>query len=136
MNESNEERIRVANDEILAKGNLGFVEEVFAADYVVHTDGKDFKGTEFVRRFVGQLRSAIPDLRVAQIEFLIQAGDTIAWRRTLGGTHKADMMGIPPTGQKVEWRDMLVTRFEGGKIVEEWAVSDLAGQLFMKFPRR
>ncbi len=134
MAQSNEKRVRFANDEIVGKGNLGVVDEVFATDYVVHAGGKDFKGTEFVRRFIGQLRSAIPDLRVVEVEFLIKAGDTIAWQRTLGGTHKADMMGIPPTGQKVEWRDMVVTRFDGEKIAEEWTVSDLAGQLLLKLP--
>ncbi len=134
MAQSNEERVRLANDEIVGKGNLGVVDEVFAADYVVHAGGKDFKGPEFVRRFIGQLRSAIPDLRVVEVEFLIRAGDTIAWQRTLGGTHKADMMGIPPTGQKVEWRDMVVTRFDGEKIAEEWAVSELAEQLLLKQP--
>ncbi len=134
MAQSNEERVRFANDEIVGKGNLGVVDEVFATDYVVHAGGKDFRGHEFVRRFAGQLRSAIPDIRVVEVEFLIQAGDTIAWQRTLGGTHKADMMGIPPTGQKVEWRDMMVTRFDGGKIAEEWAVSELAGQLMLSIP--
>ena len=134
MAQSNEERVRFANDEIVGKGNLVVVDEIFATDYIVHAGDKDYKGTEFVRRFVGQLRSAIPDLRVVEIELLIQAGDTIAWQRTLSGTHKADMMGIPPTGQKVKWTDMMVTRFDGGKIAEEWAVSELAGQLFSKFP--
>jgi len=28
---------------------------------------------------------------------------------------------------------MVVTRFDGEKIAEEWGVSDLAGQLFSKF---
>ncbi len=134
MAQSNEERVWFANDEIVGKGNLGVVDDVFATDYVVHAGGKDYKGTEFVRRFIGQLRSAIPDLRVVEVEFLIQAGDTIAWQRTLSGTHGADMMGIPPTGQKVEWRDMMVTRFDGGKIAEEWAVSELAGQLMLSIP--
>ncbi len=134
MAQSNEERVWFANDEIVGKGNLGVVDDVFATDYVVHAGGKDYKGTEFVRRFIGQLRSAIPDLRVVEVEFLIQAGDTIAWQRTLSGTHRADMMGIPPTGQKVEWRDMMVTRFDGGKIAEEWAVSELAGQLMLSIP--
>ncbi len=129
MAKSNEERVRFANDEILGKGNLGVVDEIFATDYVLHAGGKDHKGLEFVRRFVKLLRAAIPDLRVVQVAVLIQAGDTIAWQRTLSGTHKADMMGIPPTGQKVEWRDMVVTRFDGEKIAEEWAVSELAGQL-------
>ena len=110
------------------------MDEIFATDYVVHAGGKDHKGSRFVRRFAQQLRSAIPDLRVVEVALLIQAGDTIAWQRTLSGTHKAEMGGIPPTGRKVEWRDMMVTRFDGGKIAEEWAVSELAGQLFSKFP--
>ncbi len=134
MAKSNEERIRFANDEILAKGNLGVVDEIFATDYVVHAGGKDHKGHAFVRRFAGLLRSAIPDLRVVEIAILIQAGETIVWERRLSGTHEADMMGIPPSGKKVEWRDMVVTRFDGEKIAEEWTVSELAGQLLSKPP--
>ncbi len=33
---NNEERITFANDEILGKGNLDVVGEVFATDYVAH----------------------------------------------------------------------------------------------------
>ena len=135
MAKSNEERIRFANDEILGKGNFGAVDEIFATDYVVHAGGKDHKGLEFVRRFCKLLRSAIPDLQVVEVALLIQAGDTIAWQRTLSGTHEAEMLGIPPTGQKVKWRDMVVTRFGGEKIAEEWGVSELAGELFSKFSR-
>jgi len=69
-----------------------------------------------------------------EIAILTQSGDTIAWQRTLRGTHEAEMMGIPPTGRKVEWRDMMVTRFEGEKIAEEWTVSELAGQLLSRLP--
>ncbi len=134
MSKSKEERIRFANDEILGKGNLRVVDEIFAIDYVLHAGGKDHKGPEFVRRFARLLRSAIPDLRVAGVAFLIEAGDTIAWQRTLTGTHEAGLMGIPPTGQKVEWRDMLVTRFDGEKIAEEWAVSELAEKLLLRQP--
>jgi len=134
MAKINKERIKFANDEIIGKGNLGVVDKIFATDYVVHAGGKDYKGHECIRRFVGQLRSAIPDIRVVEVEFRIQAGDTIAWQRTLSGTHKADMMGIPPTGQKVKWRDMVVTRFDGEKIAEEWTVSELAGQLLLHHP--
>ncbi len=136
MAKSNEERVRFANDEILGKGNVGAVDEIFATDYVVHAGGKDHKGLEFIRRFVNLLRSAIPDLRVVEVEVLIQAGDTIAWQRTFSGTHEADMMGIPPSGQKVEWREIFVTRFDGEKIAEEWMVSELAGELALKQPSR
>lgn len=135
MAKSNEERIRFANHEILEKGNLAAVDKIFAADYVVHAGGKDHKGVAFVRRFVEQLRSAIPNLRVVEVALLMQAGDTIAWQRTSSGTHEAGLAGIPPSRQKVEWRDMVVTRFDGEKIAEEWTVSELAGQLMSKLPR-
>ena len=135
MAKSNEERIRFANDEIIGKGNLDVVDEIFGRDYVVHAGGKDHTGHAFVRRFANLLRSAIADVRVVEVAVLMQAGDTIAWQRTLSCTHKAEMGGIGPTGQKVKWRDIVVTRFEGGKIAEEWTVSELAGELFSKFPR-
>ena len=136
MANSNEERIRFANDEIIGKGNLDVVDEIFATDYVVHAEGKHHRGHEFVRKFAGLIRSAIPDVRVLKVEILIpQAGDRIAWQRTLGGTHKARIGGIPPTGQKVKWRDIVVSRFDHEKIVEDWTVSELAGQLFSKFPK-
>ena len=136
MTRSTEELIKFANDEIMEKGNLNAIDEIFAADYVVHTGGKDYKGHQFVRRFIGQLRSAIPDIRIVEVKILLHSGDLIGWQRTLIGTHKADMMGIPPTGKKVEWRDMVVTRFEGEKIAEEWTVSELAGELLLKLPCR
>ncbi len=134
MAKSKEERVRFATDEILGKGNLDVVDEIFATDYVLHAGGKDHEGAEFVRRFAKLLRSAIPDLRVVEVALLIQSGDTIAWQRTLSGTHEADMMGIPPSGQRVEWRDMVVTRFDGEKIAEDWGVSELAGQLLSRPP--
>ncbi|MCH8823614.1 MAG: ester cyclase [Planctomycetes bacterium] len=130
MAKSNEERVRFANDEIIGKGNLGVVDEIFATDYVAHAGGMDHKGHAFVRRYAKLLRSAIPDVRVVDVAVLMQAGDMIAWQRALSGTHKAELGGIPPTGQKVKWRDIVVTRFEGGKIAEEWTVSELAGELF------
>jgi predicted ester cyclase len=43
-------------------------------------------------------------------------------------------MGIPPYGEKVEWRDMVVTRFDDGKVAEEWTVSKLAGKLLLHHP--
>ena len=134
MVQSNEERIKFANDEVIGKGNLRIVNEIFAANYVAHAGGKNYRGHQFVRRFIGELRSAIPDIRVMKVEILTHSGDTIVWQRTLRGTHKANMTGIPPSGQKIEWIEMVVTRFDSEKIAEEWVVSELAGRLLSKPP--
>ncbi|MCP4346975.1 MAG: ester cyclase [Desulfobacterales bacterium] len=136
MVRTNEEQIKFGNDELIEKGNLNVIDEVFATDYVAHSGGKDYQGHEFIKRWTGQLRSAIPDIRVVKIEFHVQAGDTIAWQRTLSGTHEANMMGARPSGQKVKWRDIVISRFDGNKIAEEWTVSELAGELLSKPPIR
>ncbi len=70
-----------------------------------------------------------------EVTVLMQAGDTIAWQRTFSGTHEAEIAGIPPSGQKVKWRDIVVSRFDGEKIAEDWTVSELAGELALKQPR-
>lgn len=135
MTISQRERIKLGNDELFAKGNFNFIDELFSTNYIVHAGRKDYKGHGFIRRFIEELRSAIPDIRVVEVEFLTESGDTITWQRTLSGTHKANMMGIKPSGQKVEWRDMIVSRFIDEKIIEEWTVSELATELLSKPPR-
>jgi len=129
-----EELIKNANDQLIGQGNLDVVEKFFTSDYIAHAEDKDYKGHEFIRRFARQIRSAVPDLSVSKVEFFVKAGNTIAWQRTLHGTHKANMMGIPPSEKKIEWNEMVISRFEDDKIAEEWVVSELAGQLLLKQP--
>jgi predicted ester cyclase len=66
---------------------------------------------------------------------LLETDNTITWQRTLNGTHKATMMGVPPTNQTLTWRDIVISRFEDNKIIEEWTVSELAGEMLSKSPR-
>ncbi len=135
MDKSMEKRIEFGNDELIGNGNTGVIDEIFATDYVAHARGKNYKGHEFIKRWAKQLRLAIPDIRVVEVKFLFQTDDTIAWQRSLTGTHKAALSGIQPTEQKVKWIEMVVSRFDSGKIAEEWVVSELAGELLSKPPR-
>lgn len=134
MTQSNADRIRIAHQKIMEEGKLDLVEDFFSADYVAHGGGKDHHGLAFVRRYINQLRTAIPNLCVDGVEILLQTGDRVAWQRTLRGTHEVALMGIPPSGKTVEWRDQVVTRFAGGKFAEDWVVSELAGELLLKLP--
>ena len=72
---------------------------------------------------------------MAGLEFLSVSGDMVVWQRTLRGTHKGSMRGIPPSGKRVKWNEMVVSRFENGKIAEEWVVSELAGKLATQTPQ-
>jgi len=127
-----EAKLKSANKELLALGNLAAIQDVFIDDYVVHAGDQDHGGHEFIARFVTQLRNSIPDLEVTDLVILNENGDTITWQRTLSGTHRFALKGIRASGQRVQWRDMMVSRFAGDKIAEEWTVSGLAGEFFAK----
>ena len=44
---------------------------------------------------------------------------------TLTGTHEGDLMGIPATGKQLKFHGMVLSRFEEGKIIEEWEILDM-----------
>jgi len=127
-----EKLLKFANEELFVKGNMESIAEIFSVAYVAHAGGKDYKGHEFLKRFTKLLRTSIPDVKVLKIECLNETDRTITWQRTLSGTHKVNMVGIPPSGKKVKWREMVVSRFADGKIIEEWVVSELLGELLLK----
>ncbi|MCU7906144.1 MAG: ester cyclase [Candidatus Thiodiazotropha sp. (ex Epidulcina cf. delphinae)] len=85
--------------------------------------GNEYSGHPFIKRFAGQLRSAIPDTQIIEVKFLAQDDNAIVWQRTLRGTNKVEMKGIPPSGKKVKWIDMVVSSFNNEQIAEEWVVS-------------
>lgn len=130
-----EKQIKRAIEQLAGKGNLEVIGNIFSINYIAHAGDKDYKGHGFIKRFTKQFRSAIQDVKILKVEFLNQSGNIITWQRSLMGIHKEKMRGIPPSGKKIKWTEMGVSRFENGKIAEEWVVSELAGQLALKTPK-
>lgn len=126
------ERLKFTVEQIFGKGNLDVVAEAFAKNYRVHYSGKVYQGHTSVARWIKQLRTAIPDIRIAEIGFLLEKGNTITWQRSFVGTHNKMLRGIGATHKKIRWSEMVVTRFSERKIVEEWVLSELAGVLLSK----
>jgi steroid delta-isomerase-like uncharacterized protein len=128
--------IRHTVEELIDKGNLDIIEASFAKNYVAHAGEKRYEGHDFIRKFIGQLRTSIPNIRVDDVQFLAVDDKTVVWQRTFSGTHKVAMQGIPASNKRVKWVEMVVTRFRKGRIAEEWLVSELMGQLMVKQPSR
>jgi predicted ester cyclase len=129
-----EQLVRISNSQLIDQGNLDAADNFFSGNYIAHAEDKIYKGHEFIKRFTKQIRTALPDISVRKVEFFVNAENILAWQRTLSGTHKKDMMGIPASEKKIIWNEMVISRFEGDKIAEEWVVSELAGQLLLKQP--
>ena len=92
-------------------------DEIMATDYVYHFPGMDFKGPEGFKQFITIQRTAFPDLHVT-VDEMIAEGNMVANRFKISGTMKGEMMGIPPTGKKMNIIEALFIRFENGKVVE------------------
>ncbi|MCK5149151.1 ester cyclase [bacterium] len=130
------ELIDFANKELFEKENLDIIPDVFTTDYVTHTANKEYKGHDFIKRWVKQLRKAMPNICVEKVEFFIQEKNTVVWQRTLKGKHTTQMWGVKPSEKNIKWNEMVVSRFENDKIIEEWVVSELIGELLSKPPMK
>lgn len=81
-------------------------------------------GAQAVMEVFTRLVGAFPDLRVT-IEDLIAEGDKVVSRNTVTGTHRGDFMGHPATGNSVNYSEIFIFRFAGGRVVETWGVVDV-----------
>jgi predicted ester cyclase len=125
-------QIKHIADQLIGHGNLNIVDSAFSTDYIAHAGEKTHNGQKFITQFTKQVRTAIPDIKIVRIEILSQTDNILTWQRTLSGTHKADLKGIPASNKKVKWYEIVVSRFDTDKIIEEWVVSDLSFQLMLK----
>ena len=119
--EQNKASFRRYLEEAWNQSNLEVVDETFDR-YVSHQpDGSVLeRGPQDVKRFVGEFRSAFPDLRLSSEEQIAE-GDKVVSHGTIRGTHQGEFRGMAPTGQETEIKGMAIFRFSSeGKVVESW----------------
>jgi steroid delta-isomerase-like uncharacterized protein len=106
--------------ELYNKGDFEAFKELFAPEYVSYSPSGAPKPVSLEEsiEFGKMIFKAAPDSSWT-IEELLAAGDTVIARLTYKGTHEGEFMGIPPTGNKVEFGVIMITRIDNGKIVEE-----------------
>jgi len=120
-NKANQRRVW---EEVFNKGNLEIIPEFFAPGYTFHSPlGLKAEGPEGFKQMVAMVRKALPDLHVT-VDDLFGEGDRVATRITMTGTFKGEMMGIPPTGNKMKNSVILITLWKDGKEVEAWEALD------------
>ena len=113
------------------QGNLDAFDELFVEDYVHHDPSlpPEFqRGRDAYQRLHAMFRAAFPDLRFA-IEDEIAEGDKVVSRWTVRGTHRGELLGIPPSGNAVEVTGIQILRIADGKIAEQWVNFDALGMM-------
>jgi steroid delta-isomerase-like uncharacterized protein len=111
------------------RGELDRVEEFVTPDFVNHEawPGED-PGYEGLRLRLRRLREAIPDIHMEVHEILAE-GDLVAYRATLSGTHRGELLGMAPTGRSFRVQHMHLLRMRDGRASEHWATRDDLGML-------
>jgi predicted ester cyclase len=78
---------------------------------------------EHVREHAAMLQAAFADLLMTP-EDVVGEGELVATRFTASGTQTGAFQGRPPTGIRLTWRGLTLSRVVAGRIVEEWHALD------------
>ena len=126
--ENNKETVRRWIIGIWNSGDFGLIEELASEDYVYEAPSHgEIRGDAF-RDFVAEVRSAFPDLNNT-IESQISEGEIVVTRGTTRGTHQGPFGQLAPTGKSVSVPWVFFTRFQDGRILEDWEIYDGLGMM-------
>jgi predicted ester cyclase len=112
---------RRALEEVCSGNDLAGIPDVYHPDFVDHVNAVEYRGHQGARRSVALYLQLFPDLRF-EVDEQVTESDRVASRWTLRGTHR---------GRSVTLRGIVISRFEDGRIIEDWAASDT-----MEIPRQ
>jgi predicted ester cyclase len=110
-------------EEVVDRGNLDALDELFDPSFVTHTP-QGSMGREEFREFVRAWRTGFPDIR-SDVSLILEAGDRVAWQVRSSGTHLGEFMGIPATGKRVDFLSLNQGVIREGKGIEHWVVMDM-----------
>jgi predicted ester cyclase len=102
------------------------IDEFVGDDFVAHTP--PLPGVSLDR---DGLKQAAEIFRVAtpgkhEVSLQVAEGDLVTSFITGRGVHAGELMGIPASNREIEMDGIVVHRIRDGKIVEYWAVMDVA----------
>ena len=124
--EENKDLVKRFVEEFWNEGNAAAADELMAPDAEIYMPTGEMVDLEGLKGFAVTFRGAFPDWH-STFEELVAEGDGVAERWTGRGTHRGELMGIPPTGERVEVPGSVFYRIAGGKIVTFRGQLDMLG---------
>ena len=110
--------------EAIGPGDYGVFDQYFTSGLVYHgVGGMEMQGLDVLKELSRMYGRAFPDAK-AEIHDQAAEGDKVWTRLTHTGTHKGELHGIAPTGNRMSIAGMSVHRLVEGNIVEMWDVTD------------
>lgn len=112
----------------LSQRDEAVIEELVAEDLVYHALGPDAtsEGRDQWWSRTGELVEAFPDLQI-EVEDMAAEGNRVFCRVTMSGTMTGAFDGVAPSGRQATTAGFHVLRFEDGKVVEWWRLTNIMG---------
>ena len=120
------DRLQHVLERAFNEGDFTSIDEAFTPDALLHDPGLEMRGTSELKVGLAKLRQAFPDFHFT-VEDTLCDGDRVALRYRGQGTQHGEFKGIPATGRPIDYRGMLMVRFDTERIAEFWAQPDLLG---------
>jgi predicted ester cyclase len=111
--EANKRLVRRLVEEVVNRRNPEPLDELAQGEFAEHA-----------RRWISPFRSSFPDFTM-EIVGLVAEGDTVVAHFKCSGTHRAEWLGVPPTGRRFEGVDEIyVFRIRDGRLASAIGVED------------
>ena len=114
--------------ELFDQGDIAAMEAFLAPNCMAYHAGSPPQNRDEFKQMGMLFAAAFGDSETV-LHDVVAEGDKVFARLTWSATHHADFNGIPATGKRVQMSEMVMNRFENGKIVEHWAQPDMLGLL-------
>lgn len=126
MSVENKAVVRRWFEEVWNKGRAAAIDDMLAANGVIHGLGQSLHGPSEFKTFHAAYRTAFPDIKI-HIDDIVAEGDTVAIRWSAVATHGGTLLGAAATNKVVKFTEMGFARVQNGKIVEGWNNYDELG---------
>ncbi|HJQ30116.1 MAG TPA: ester cyclase [Rubrobacter sp.] len=124
MSEVNQAVIERFYNEMWNEWNFAVAEEIVAPNVRFRGSlGSTLEGLDDFKVYIETVRAAFPDWH-NRIDELVVSGDRVVTRMTWSGTHLGELLGVEPTGERVEYVGAGIFRLAHGKIEDGWVVGD------------
>lgn len=125
-----ERLLRRVTNEIWCQRRYDLVDELISERFVDHVEMPGLDGTGRARYLtsVRLTHDGFSDY-YEEVEFVVADEDKAVSYARITGTHDGDLMGLSPTGRKIDIHSIGILRFADGQVVERWGIGDSLAQM-------
>jgi steroid delta-isomerase-like uncharacterized protein len=119
---SNKEVVEAFAETVFVNHDLTKLDGCMRDDYIQHNPDCPQGKAGFVDFFT-EIFTAIPDFKYTLLKIAAE-GDLVFMYSKTTGTHSGTWLGMPATGNKLDFNVVDIFRLEDGLIAEHWDVAD------------